>query len=126
MVKSLFGFGSSTSIEVEFGEQAASRRVSVPALSDGNTRVELPLFMNLDNITGVVHVKIRPGKRLEHQGIKIELIGQVSFSLGYFSSNSLIMVLGGINPGTWHASIRLFIVAKRAGTTRGNALIEIV
>lgn len=43
----------------------------------GNTHVELPIFTGFDDVAGTVYVKIPPGKRLEHQGIKVELVGQL-------------------------------------------------
>lgn len=40
----------------------------------------VPLFSNKDSISGVVKVIPMPGKRVEHQGIRVQLVGEVELS----------------------------------------------
>ena len=38
---------------------------------------ELPIYSCVEPISGVVHISLHPGKKVEHSGIKLEAIGQV-------------------------------------------------
>lgn len=75
---SFFGFGTTAKIDVQFRDQEKMHMVS--AREGGGKRAELPLFMGLDDVAGTVFVKLPPGKKLEHQGIKVELVGQLELS----------------------------------------------
>jgi hypothetical protein len=41
------------------------------------TTETLLLFHGKDTVSGTVHVKMLPGKRIEHTGAKLELIGLI-------------------------------------------------
>lgn len=70
-----FGFGSSAEIDVEFKDQQNLKKV---ACKGENGEIEnLYLFTANDSVTGTVHIKLPKGKKLEHMGIKVELIGQI-------------------------------------------------
>ena len=40
-------------------------------------RVMLPLYFDGESVTGKVQVRIKEGKKLEHQGVKIEFVGHI-------------------------------------------------
>lgn len=41
------------------------------------TLMILPLSMRHQSLSGIVEVQLSPGKKLEHMGIKIELVGTI-------------------------------------------------
>jgi len=73
---SLFGFGgkSGDRISVTFAgdESRVTKRISGDAAGPA-----LPVFASGESVTGTVELSVLPGKRLEHLGVKIELIGQI-------------------------------------------------
>jgi len=78
------GFGPQPAIEVDFGGNGR-RHVTVKG-DHVNTTDTVPLFCGTETIAGQVRVMAPPGKRIEHQGIKIELLGQIElfFNRGEF------------------------------------------
>jgi len=70
---SLFGFGGSK----------PSDRISIsfdgdhPMKTIPNGETQLPVFASNEPVSGSVEVRVDPGKKLEHLGIKIELLGQI-------------------------------------------------
>jgi len=73
---SLFGFGSTCDIDIEFKDQASLPQVLVRNEQDQEEK--LYLFTGKETVAGTVHIRLK-GKKLEHIGIKIELIGHVEF-----------------------------------------------
>lgn len=73
---SLFGFvGASPTIHIALADEGTRKRV--PVTVGGKTN-ELFLFMAQDDVRGTVTIEPPKGKsRLEHMGIKIELIGRI-------------------------------------------------
>uniref|UniRef100_A0A7S2WPG7 Vacuolar protein sorting-associated protein 26 n=1 Tax=Rhizochromulina marina TaxID=1034831 RepID=A0A7S2WPG7_9STRA len=39
--------------------------------------VDLPIYASKEKVKGKVQIKVEPGKKIEHTGIKVELIGQI-------------------------------------------------
>ena len=54
----------------------AEERKTVTFQKEGKEEV-LPLFLGKDNVTGKIPVKVTPGKKIEHNGIMVQLIGQI-------------------------------------------------
>jgi vacuolar protein sorting-associated protein 26A/B len=50
---------------------------SVAVVNENKQQEKLYLFSNGDAIGGTVRVSVKPGKKVEHIGIKVELIGQI-------------------------------------------------
>mmetsp|Transcript_12926 Transcript_12926/g.17008 ORF Transcript_12926/g.17008 Transcript_12926/m.17008 type:complete len:298 (-) Transcript_12926:92-985(-) len=71
----MFGFGPSAQITLNFdGVENRPRKNPVP--SDKTQQPQF-IFLGDEPVSGQVEVIVSPGKRLEHQGVKIELIGQI-------------------------------------------------
>jgi len=69
------GFGSAADVDVEFKDQDNLKKV---AMKNENGDLEnMFLFTFNDTVAGQVHIKLPKGKKLEHMGIKIELVGQI-------------------------------------------------
>lgn len=73
---SFFGFGSTCDLDLEFKDQASLPQVLVRNENDQDEKMYL--FTGKDTVAGNVKIGLK-GKKLEHIGIKIELIGQVEF-----------------------------------------------
>jgi len=69
------GFGSSCEVQIEFKDHDSLRRAD--QRNENGEIEQLVLFTNDDVISGKVHVKLNKAKKIEHYGIKIELIGQI-------------------------------------------------
>ena len=70
---SLLGYGKSDdriSVTFDGDAQRPRRRLSPNA-------TPAPVFAAVEPVTGVVEIRVPAGKRLEHQGIKIECVGQI-------------------------------------------------
>jgi len=75
-LSSLFG-AQPAKIAIKFAD-ADSRAVVTTKPSDGRGGTEQQyLFAASDNIIGTVDIAVNGGKKLDHQGIKVELIGQI-------------------------------------------------
>jgi len=66
---------SSGRITISLSGEHPTKRVG-----SGATETELPIYLASENVAGSVEVRTDPGKALEHQGIKIELVGQTGAS----------------------------------------------
>nr|SVE77578.1 EOG090X05H4 [Daphnia lumholtzi]SVE78836.1 EOG090X05H4 [Daphnia lumholtzi] len=73
---SFFGFGQSAEIDIIL-DGAATRRTAEVKTEDGK-KERLFLFFDGESLSGKVNITLkRPGYKLEHQGIKIEFLGQI-------------------------------------------------
>lgn len=73
---SFFGFGPSAELDITLSDAESRRRVEHKT-EDGK-KEKYFLFYDGETVSGRVTVTLRnPGKRLEHQGLKIEFIGQI-------------------------------------------------
>lgn len=73
---SFFGFGQTADIEIVF-EDADKRKVAEVKTDEGR-KEKLLLYYDGETVSGRVDVTLRkPGAKLEHQGIKVELVGQI-------------------------------------------------
>ena len=56
----------------------------------GQEPVELPLYNGNENVSGVVDISIPAGKKVDHQGVRIEMIGQTGMRYHILKHLSLI------------------------------------
>eukprot|EP00457_Paulinella_chromatophora_P011421 gb/GEZN01011561.1/.p1 GENE.gb/GEZN01011561.1/~~gb/GEZN01011561.1/.p1 ORF type:complete len:345 (-),score=54.64 gb/GEZN01011561.1/:115-1089(-) len=70
-----FGFGSACDIEIEFKGQD---KLSMIEIKNENSEPEpIYLFSGKDPVAGKVSVRVPKGKKIDHMGVKIEVIGQI-------------------------------------------------
>jgi vacuolar protein sorting-associated protein 26 len=73
---SIFGFGGPPAkVEIELDNSDGAQKI-IEVESD-DAKEELIIYSGSDNIKGTVKVIIPSGKKLEHVGIKVELIGTI-------------------------------------------------
>lgn len=80
---SFLGFGAGADIKVEFRDQEALKQVTMKTHTDARKKSftnRLYVFSGNETIAGKVFVSPTGGKKLVHDGIKIELIGQVELA----------------------------------------------
>jgi len=78
-MNSLFGLGSTAQINISFDDEDNKKLVEVKTAKDHKEK--LPLFFDGETVSGKVEIKLTNGKKLEHQGIKVELFGDIEFFL---------------------------------------------
>ncbi|XP_025121768.1 vacuolar protein sorting-associated protein 26B isoform X1 [Bubalus bubalis] len=77
---SFFGFGQSVDVDILLND-ADSRRRAEHKTEDGK-KDKYFLFYDGETVSGKVSLALKnPNKRLEHQGIKVEFIGQIALRL---------------------------------------------
>ncbi|RWR92918.1 vacuolar protein sorting-associated protein 26B [Cinnamomum micranthum f. kanehirae] len=71
-------------ISITFADGRARKKASIKNENGQTTMV--PLFQNHENIVGEVSIEPIQGKRVEHNGVKVELLGQIElyFDRGNF------------------------------------------
>ncbi|KAK9874440.1 hypothetical protein WA026_002780 [Henosepilachna vigintioctopunctata] len=73
---SFFGFGQSAEIEIYLDGQETRKTAEVK--TDDSKKERLLLYYDGETVSGKVNICLKkPGSKLEHQGIKIEFIGQI-------------------------------------------------
>ena len=73
---SFFGFGQSVDVDILLND-ADSRKRAEHKTEDGK-KDKYFLFYDGETVSGKVSLALKnPNKRLEHQGIKVEFIGQI-------------------------------------------------
>lgn len=93
----IFGFGQSAEIDIVLND-AESRKKAEHKSEDGK-KDRYFLFYDGETVSGKVNVTLKyPGKRLEHNGIKIEFVGQIGELLAVCyqpqSAHALFLIFG--------------------------------
>lgn len=92
---SLF-FKSPIDIEILFDSEESRKHVEIPTKPGSNARTlkdNLPLYEDGESINGIVTIRVREGKTVEHLGIKVAVIGSIDMvktSGGGSTNNSKI------------------------------------
>ncbi|CAD5218896.1 unnamed protein product [Bursaphelenchus okinawaensis] len=73
---SFFGFGQSADLAITLVDEASRKTASIRS-EDGGQETHY-LFFDGETVAGELNIKLKKaGQRLEHQGIRIELLGQI-------------------------------------------------
>lgn len=70
----MFSFTTNPTITITFDNQESRAKKSLKV--QGGDPIEVPVYNGQENVCGVVDISVPPGKKIEHQGIRIEMIGQ--------------------------------------------------
>ncbi|CAL9735428.1 carboxypeptidase Y-deficient protein 8 [Monosporozyma servazzii] len=74
---SLF-FKSPIDVEISFDGEESRKHVEVPVRQGPNAKTlkdDLPLYEDGESVSGIVTIRVKEGKRMEHLGIKVAVIG---------------------------------------------------
>ncbi|KAI9670654.1 MAG: Vacuolar protein sorting-associated protein 26 [Alyxoria varia] len=66
-----------TAVDIDIVLEDTDERAMVDTKLDKNRREKAPLYMDGESVKGVVTVRPKDGKRLEHTGIKVQFIGVI-------------------------------------------------
>ncbi|KAI9477857.1 MAG: vacuolar protein sorting-associated protein 26-domain-containing protein [Benjaminiella poitrasii] len=72
---SLFGLSTPVDIEVTFTNEEQRKHVEVKV--DKDKKETFPVFLDGETVNGKVNVSLKEGKKLEHNGIKVEFVGSI-------------------------------------------------
>jgi vacuolar protein sorting-associated protein 26 len=85
----MFSFTTNPTIIITLdGDNTRPRKtMKVP----GQDPLELPVYTGQENVSGVIDISVPAGKKVEHQGIRIEMIGQtgtlpILLKIAFFSN----------------------------------------
>lgn len=70
----MFSFATNATITISFNDEDNREKKSTKV--QGSDPVDLLVYHGQEAVSGVVEVSAPPGKKIEHQGIRIEMIGQ--------------------------------------------------
>mmetsp|Transcript_43079 Transcript_43079/g.31455 ORF Transcript_43079/g.31455 Transcript_43079/m.31455 type:complete len:329 (-) Transcript_43079:7-993(-) len=72
---SLFAsFTTNPTITINLNNQEGRFRKTIRV--QGGDPIDLPVYSGNENVSGTVDISVPPGKKVEHQGVRIEMIGQ--------------------------------------------------
>jgi len=77
--------GSNSQIDVILNNLEGKAEAETRADDNTGNKVRLPVFLDGESISGSVNINLRNNKKLEHNGIKVEFIGDIQL---YFDKNS--------------------------------------
>ncbi len=115
------------SIDIIIDEVAGRKKATIK--EKGGEEVKLPTFYDRENITGKVIINLNKTKKLEHQGIKIELLGLIEHYQDKKNASRFITLAKDLEPpGTLSNEIINFNfsftnVEKQYETYRGNNML---
>lgn len=93
---SFFGFGAPVDLEVRLEGEEERKKVEIKV---GRDKRELcPVYLDGESVRGVVHARTKDGKRLAHDGVKIQFIGciELFYDRGnHYEFLSLVQELAG-------------------------------
>lgn len=82
----MFSFvGANPTITISFEGQETRPKKTMKM--QGGEPITMPLYTGTEIVSGVVDISVPPGKKIEHQGIRIEMIGQTEL---YFEKGSSV------------------------------------
>ncbi len=82
-----FLFAPAAAIKITL--DGAEDRKLYEVVSDNNTE-KLPLYVANETVSGVINI-VPSGKKLEHQGIKVEFIGQIGAYIFPFNESGKLI-----------------------------------
>merc|ERR1719188_4785 len=88
-------FGSSCICDVSFDAEA--NRKTAPLGKDKKGE-KAYIYTDGEDVSGTAVVSVRPGKKLEHQGVKVELVGQVDMLYDKSSSYDFFSITKDLEP----------------------------
>ncbi|KAI9495867.1 putative PEP8-vacuolar protein sorting/targeting protein [Zychaea mexicana] len=72
---SLLGLSTPADIEIGFAKEDQRKQIDVKV--DKDRRETYPVYLDGETVSGNVNIRLRGGKKLEHNGIKVEFVGSI-------------------------------------------------
>ncbi|KAG0276452.1 Vacuolar protein sorting-associated protein 26B [Linnemannia gamsii] len=74
-ITNLFGFSAPVDIQVAFNGEEERKMVEVKV--DKDRREKFPLYFDGETVAGKIQIRVKDGKKLEHNGIRVEFVGNI-------------------------------------------------
>jgi vacuolar protein sorting-associated protein 26 len=74
-------------VDIKFKDANTRKKIDVKRESSTES---LYLFVGKESVVGNVSLKLNPGKKIEHAGVKIELLGQIGKKDSFFLIHFLL------------------------------------
>ncbi|PNW79418.1 hypothetical protein CHLRE_09g414200v5 [Chlamydomonas reinhardtii] len=101
-MKNILGLvqGATARIDLEFkNERGQPYKKTVPVKAKNGETEELPLYTNKDDILGEIRVTPLTTKKFEHQGIRVQLIGQIELASERGQPHDFVSLVRELAPG---------------------------
>ncbi|KAI8329333.1 putative PEP8-vacuolar protein sorting/targeting protein [Chlamydoabsidia padenii] len=72
---SLFGLSTPVDIQIDFRGEKDRKHVEVKV--DKDRRESMPVYLYGESVSGTATIRLKDGKRFEHNGIKVEFVGSI-------------------------------------------------
>ncbi|KAI7865943.1 vacuolar protein sorting-associated protein 26-domain-containing protein [Spinellus fusiger] len=72
---SIFGLSTPVDIDVQFYHEDKRKHIDVKV--DKDRRESYPVYLDGETVAGKIAIRIKDGKKLEHNGIKVEFVGSI-------------------------------------------------
>jgi len=73
----MFGFGASATVEIVFDGSDKRPKKTIKGGAEGAADQSFEIYQGHEPVAGMCKIVVPPGKKVEHLGIKIEMIGQI-------------------------------------------------
>ncbi|KAG0040035.1 Vacuolar protein sorting-associated protein 26B [Podila clonocystis] len=74
-LSNIFAFSAPVDVQVVFKGEEERKMVEVKV--DKDRREKFPLYFDGETVAGKINIRVKDGKKLEHNGIKIEFVGNI-------------------------------------------------
>jgi len=88
------GFGTNITVDIKFSDAATRKTIEV---SRDSIVEKLPIFIGNESVTGKVTVS-SGGKKIEHNGAKVELIGQIEMNYDRGNHYEFVSIVSELAP----------------------------
>ncbi|ORX44602.1 vacuolar protein sorting-associated protein 26, partial [Hesseltinella vesiculosa] len=95
---SLFGLSNPVDIQVEFNGEKERKHLDVKV--DKDQRESMPVYLDGEAVSGKAVIRVRDGKRFEHNGIKVEFVGSIGKSHEFLTLSQELAAPGELRQTT--------------------------
>ncbi|KAG1051870.1 hypothetical protein G6F46_001233 [Rhizopus delemar] len=95
---SLFGLSAPLDIEIKFDNEEQRKHLEVKVEKD--RKENYPVYLDGETVVGKVNINLRDGKKLEHNGIKVEFVGSIGKSHEFLTLSQELAAPGELRQNT--------------------------
>ena len=70
-------FSSPIDIDIKLSDEEARKHVDMKSDKDKDKVVSCPVYYDGEGVGGTVSIRVRDGKKITHDGIKVEFVGTI-------------------------------------------------
>jgi vacuolar protein sorting-associated protein 26 len=96
MLGAILGWAAPCNIEVKFTRIEGRKHASIRD-PDGN-KVKAPVFTDGEDVKGKVSIEVKPGSKVDHQGIRVELVGQIENQFDKNQNTKFLSLMRDLEP----------------------------